>query len=58
MTDSGYDPRAMVEWMQILAESKPAGQPKSFSTHPNPENRIEGSGRPSRRCIPLGHRPG
>lgn len=42
MVSSGYDPRAMVRVMEILAESGgPNGQVEFFSTHPNPENRIE-----------------
>ena len=39
--DAGYDPRAMVEVMRILAEAGGGGrQPEFFSTHPNPDNRI------------------
>lgn len=39
--EAGYDPRSMVEVMQILAEAGGGGrQPEFFSTHPNPENRI------------------
>ncbi len=42
MARAGYDPRAMERVMQILAESGGrGGQPEFFSTHPNPENRIE-----------------
>jgi beta-barrel assembly-enhancing protease len=42
MSEAGYDPRAMIGVMQILAEaSGPSGQPEFFSTHPNPENRIQ-----------------
>lgn len=42
MTNAGYDPRAMVRVMEILAESGgPRSQPEFFSTHPNPDNRIE-----------------
>lgn len=42
MADSGYDPRAMVEVMRVLAEAGGAGrQPEFFSTHPNPGRRIE-----------------
>lgn len=42
MAETGYDPRAMIGVMQILAESSGGGrQPEFFSTHPNPENRIE-----------------
>ncbi len=38
----GYDPRAAVRVMEILAEaSGPGRQPEFFSTHPNPDNRIE-----------------
>ncbi|TFH66707.1 MAG: M48 family peptidase [Gemmatimonadales bacterium] len=40
MGDAGYDPRSMIDVMQILAESSPARLPEFFSTHPNPENRI------------------
>ena len=41
MSEAGYDPRAMIEVMRILAESGGGGrQPEFFSTHPNPENRI------------------
>jgi predicted Zn-dependent protease len=42
MAESGYDPRAMVEVMQILAQAN-EGQapPEFFSTHPNPDRRIE-----------------
>ena len=41
MSEAGYDPRAMIGVMQILAESGGGvGQPEFFSTHPNPENRI------------------
>lgn len=42
MAEAGYDPRALVEVMEILAEaSGPRSQPEFFSTHPNPDNRIE-----------------
>lgn len=42
MIDAGYDPEAMVEVMQILAAAGGgARQPEFFSTHPNPENRIQ-----------------
>lgn len=38
---SGYDPRALIGVMKILAEaSQGNNQPEFFSTHPNPENRI------------------
>jgi predicted Zn-dependent protease len=41
VSEGGYDPRAMIEVMKILKESAGGGrQPEFFSTHPNPENRI------------------
>lgn len=41
MANAGYDPRAMVRVMELLAESGgPRSQPEFFSTHPNPDNRI------------------
>jgi predicted Zn-dependent protease len=41
MAESGYDPRALVGVMEVLAEAG-GGQapPEFFSTHPNPDNRI------------------
>ena len=42
MAEGGYDPRAMIEVMKILADASGGGsQPEFFSTHPNSENRIE-----------------
>jgi predicted Zn-dependent protease len=42
MAEARYDPRALVEVMEILAAaSEPGGPPEFFSTHPNPDNRIE-----------------
>lgn len=42
MNDTGYDPQEMVRVMQVLAESRQGNQPPEFfSTHPNPEQRIE-----------------
>jgi len=43
MADAGYDPRALVGVMEVL-EQATAGQqrpPEFFSTHPNPERRVE-----------------
>ena len=41
LSESGYDPRAMIRVMEILGQAGGAGrQPEFFSTHPNPENRI------------------
>jgi predicted Zn-dependent protease len=42
IAEAGYDPNAMIGVMQILEEA--AGgqkQPEFFSTHPNPENRVQ-----------------
>ena len=40
MAEAGYNPRAMLQVMKILASlSKGGRQPEFFSTHPNPENR-------------------
>lgn len=41
MAQSGYDPNAMIQVMNVLAESAKGGRtPEFFSTHPNPENRV------------------
>lgn len=42
MSEAGYDPRSMVDVMKVLAEGAGGGrQPEFFSTHPNPDRRIE-----------------
>jgi beta-barrel assembly-enhancing protease len=42
MLAAGYDPAAMIGVMQVLeAASGGARQPEFFSTHPNPQNRIQ-----------------
>ncbi|MEM7530612.1 MAG: M48 family metalloprotease [Chloroflexota bacterium] len=41
MIDAGYDPRSMISVMDILAQSAGGAPPEFFSTHPNPDNRIE-----------------
>lgn len=41
LAEAGYDPRALIEVMAILAEAGGPTPPEFFSTHPNPENRIE-----------------
>jgi beta-barrel assembly-enhancing protease len=41
VAQSGYDPRAMIQVMQILEKASPGRQVEFFSTHPNPEHRIE-----------------
>jgi predicted Zn-dependent protease len=41
IAEAGYDPRAMIRVMQILAEASGGGGPPEFmSTHPDPGNRI------------------
>lgn len=40
--DTGYDPRAMAQFFEILeAQQRSRGQVEFFSNHPSPENRIE-----------------
>jgi hypothetical protein len=40
--DSGYDPRAMGQFFQVLeAQQEGRGQVEFFSNHPSPDNRIE-----------------
>lgn len=42
MAEAGYDPRAMLRVMEVLAKaSSGSGQPEFLSTHPNPGNRAE-----------------
>ncbi len=42
MADAGYDPRALIGVMQILAASgNGEAPPEFFSSHPNPQNRIQ-----------------
>ncbi|MBC8142180.1 MAG: M48 family metalloprotease [Armatimonadetes bacterium] len=41
MSESGYDPRAMIRVMEVLKAAGGGGrQPEFFASHPNPENRI------------------
>jgi beta-barrel assembly-enhancing protease len=41
-SESKYDPRSMIALMKILEESSEGNRPPEFfSTHPNPENRIQ-----------------
>ncbi len=55
MSEAGYDPRAMIEVMKILAKvSGGTRQPEFFSTHPNPENRIEKIQAEIKKLYPLG----
>jgi predicted Zn-dependent protease len=41
MAEAGYDPRAMLRVMEMLAKASGGSrQPEFFSTHPAPENRL------------------
>jgi predicted Zn-dependent protease len=41
MAEGGYDPRALIRVMEVLAKASGGSrQPEFFSTHPAPENRI------------------
>ena len=39
--EAGYDPRSMIKVMDILDKEAKTRTPEFFSTHPNPEHRIE-----------------
>jgi len=41
VSESGYDPHCMIQVMEILRDQTHSRTPEFFSTHPNPENRIE-----------------
>jgi beta-barrel assembly-enhancing protease len=42
MSEAGYEPRALIGVMEILAQaSGGSGQPEFSSTHPSPENRMQ-----------------
>ena len=55
MAQAGYDPRAMISVMKILAAAG-GGQRQAefFSTHPNPDNRIERIGQVIEKVFPNG----
>jgi beta-barrel assembly-enhancing protease len=55
MSEAGYDPRALIRVMEILASaSEGARPPEFFSTHPNPENRIARIEEAIQQEFPLG----
>lgn len=55
MSQSGYDPRAMIELMRILKEaSGPSRQPEFLSTHPDPGNREQAIQAEIARLFPNG----
>ena len=39
MAEGGYDPRALIRVMEVLAKARAARASRFFSTHPAPENR-------------------
>ena len=42
MAEAGYDPAGMTQLMRVLAEAGGGKRsPEFFSTHPNPDRRIE-----------------
>jgi beta-barrel assembly-enhancing protease len=42
LNDAGYDPAELVRVMEVLASARTGNQPPEFfSTHPNPENRVQ-----------------
>jgi predicted Zn-dependent protease len=42
MTEAGYDPRAMIDVMEVLRTARnTGGAPEFLSTHPHPESRLE-----------------
>ena len=53
MVKSGYDPRALIEVMKILAEASGGRKPPAMlSTHPLPRNALRSSSSASRKCFP------
>ncbi|MBA3533700.1 MAG: M48 family metalloprotease [Ardenticatenales bacterium] len=56
LAESGYDPRAMIRVMEILAEASEgqAKPPEFFNTHPNPQNRIARIETAIKRAFPNG----
>jgi predicted Zn-dependent protease len=57
-TLAGYDPRAMLDVMDVLARASPGQTPEIFSTHPPPENRKENILRKIEEYFPDGLPPG
>lgn len=41
LSEAGYDPNSMIKVMEILQKASSSRTPEFFSTHPNPEHRIE-----------------
>lgn len=59
MAEAGYDPRAMTGVQEILRDASQGGRPPEFfSTHPNPERRIEEIEQAIQERYPNGVPPG
>lgn len=60
MGPAGYDPRSMIGVMKVLQEasSRTGRQPEFFSTHPNPEHRIQRIEEAIKQYYPNGVPPG
>ncbi|MDX2128053.1 MAG: M48 family metalloprotease [Chloroherpetonaceae bacterium] len=59
MTEAGYNPNSMIEVMKVLEAASGGGrQPEFFSTHPNPENRVEKIQATIKKLYPKGLPPG
>jgi predicted Zn-dependent protease len=59
MANAGYDPRSMLKVMQILKKaSEGNAPPEFFSTHPNPDNRLEHINSAIKKQFPEGVPPG
>ncbi|MBX9567847.1 MAG: M48 family metalloprotease [Candidatus Obscuribacterales bacterium] len=54
LSEAGYDPRGMIKVMEVLREASKSRTPEFFSTHPNPENRIEQINKAIRERYPNG----
>jgi predicted Zn-dependent protease len=55
MAEAGYDPRSLIDVMKVLAEAGGGGgPPEFFSTHPNPERRVERIEATIREAFPSG----
>lgn len=54
LSEAGYDPRGMIKVMEVLRASSSSRTPEFFSTHPNPDNRIEQINKAIKERFPQG----
>lgn len=54
MTEAGYDPRGILEVMQILSKSSGGRQPEFLSSHPDPGNRLQTLSAAIKKTYPQG----